>query len=133
MKYIKQFNIDFNEWDSYELPPITIDLLCYLKVMTGNSVISLNNNIKQRIYKYGFDLVFKFVDYYCHHMENLNDDIEDIIYQIFNEVNINNKNKYYYSIFSVTELISIIKKSCMKCNFNINKIKYYYETYYKIH
>jgi len=132
MKYIKQLNIDFDDWDSYELPPITIDLLCYLKVMTGNSIISSNNNIKKKIYKYEFNLVYKFIDYYCHHMEYLNDDVKDIIYQIFNEVNINNKNKYYFSIFNVTKLISIIKNSCMKCNFNINKIKYYYETYYKI-
>lgn len=138
MKYIKKLNINFNDWNEYndnKLPIITIDLLCYLKIMTGHSRMTkfiTNDNILRKLHENNINLIYKLFEYYCYHIEKINDNDKELIYLIFNEINIKNKNKYKFAIHNKYELIDniILCKYC-KCDEKVI-IKYYidyYETY----
>jgi len=133
MKYIKKLNIDFDNWDetiNSNLPPITIDLLCYLKMMTGYSGITkhINKNILNKLNAYGFVYIYSFLKYYCDNINDINNNEKEFIYNIFNEINIKNENKYN---FYTNNLKEHLKSTCKYCEYNENVIMKYYKDYYE--
>jgi len=133
MKYIKQLNINFNDWEEIDYKPINITktLLCYLFIITGHSRITMfiDENKKKEIFKYKkFPTVYQYIDFYLIYINEIDNYAQEQILWILNNANIKNIDKYKFTVSNIENFMYNVDFECN--GFNKQKLLKYFKKYF---